>query len=86
MKKSVLIGLLLAVTSSSAYAYVITSQKKTTTFTGSPNTSYYIKCNSGVSKTVVSNPVSWTSTIYNISGQAGEFPNVDSAAKKACNE
>ncbi len=86
MKKSVLIGLLLAVTSSSAYAYVITSQKKTTTFTGSPNTSYYIKCNSGVSKTVVSNPVSWTSTIYNISGQAGEFSNVDSAAKKACNE
>ncbi len=86
MKKSILFGLVLAIASSSAYAYVITSQKKTTTFTGAPNTSYYIKCNSGVSKTVVSNPVSWTSTVYNISGEGGQFANVESAAKKACNE
>lgn len=85
MKTTILIGFALAVASSSAFAYVVSSQKKTTTFTGAPNTSYYIKCNSGSSKTVVSNP-GWTATTYNISGGAGSFPNVDSAAKKACGE
>ena len=86
MKISTLIGLVLVVVSSSASAYQIASQKKTTTFGGAPNTTYNITCNSGASKTVVSNPGSWTSTTYIISGAAGSFSSVDQAAKKACNE
>ena len=85
MKISTLIGLVLVVASSSASAYQVASQKKTTTFGGSPNTTYNITCNSGASKTVVSVP-DWTSTTYNISGAAGSFSSVDQAAKKACNE
>ncbi len=87
MKKSILIGLGLAIASSSAYAYVVSSQKQTKTFGGSPNTTYYIKCNSGVSKTIVSNPVSWTKTVYQIqNGPATQFASVDQAAKAACDE
>ncbi len=86
MKKSILIGLVLAIASSSAYAYVVSSQKQTT-YWGAPNTTYYIKCNSGVSKTIVSNPVSWTNTVYQIqNGPATQFASVDQAAKAACDE
>jgi hypothetical protein len=88
MKKSILIGLVLAITSSSAYAYVISSQKQTKTFGGAPNTTYYIKCNSGISKIIVSNPVSWTNTVYEIQvgGPTTQFATMDQAAKAACNE
>jgi hypothetical protein len=88
MKKSILIGLILAITCSSAYAYVISSQKQTKTFGGAPNTTYYIKCNSGASKTIVSNPVSWTQTLYEIQngGPTTQFSSMDQAAKAACNE
>lgn len=86
MKKSILIGLVLAIASSSAYAYVVSSQKQTT-YWGAPNTTYYIKCNSGASKTVISNPVSWTRNVYQIpNGPATQFATMDQAAKAACNE
>jgi hypothetical protein len=86
MKESILIGLVLAIASSSAYAYVVSSQKKTT-YWGAPNTTYYIKCTSAVSKTIVSNPVSWTKTVYQIqNGAATKFASMDQAAKAACNE
>ena len=86
MKISTLIGLVLVVASSSAFAYQVASQKKTTTFSGAPNTTYNITCNSGASKTVVSNPVSWTETTYSISGAAESFSSLDQAAKSGCNE
>jgi hypothetical protein len=85
MKIPTLIGLVLMVASSSAFAYKVASQKKTNTFGGAPNTTYNIVCNSGAAKTVVSNP-GWTSTTYKISGVGGDFSSVDQAAKKACNE
>lgn len=87
MKRSILIGLILAITSSSAYAYVVSSQKQTT-YWGAPNTTYYIKCNDAASKTIVSNPVSWTKTVYQIQndGPATQFASMDQAAKAACNE
>jgi hypothetical protein len=81
-----LILLFLAITCSTAYAYVITSEKKTTAFGGSTNMTYYIKCDSGVSTTVVSNSVSWTKTVYQIPGSGVQYPNVDTAAKAACKE
>jgi hypothetical protein len=86
MKRSILIGLILAITSSSAYAYVVSSQKKTT-YWGAPNTTYYIKCNNGLSKTIISNPVSWTKTVYQIqNGASTQFASMDQAAKAACSE
>ncbi len=87
MKRSILIGLILAITSSSAYAYVVSSQKQTT-YWGAPNTTYYIKCNSGASKTIISNPVSWTKNVYQIQNgsSATQFASMDQAAKAACNE
>lgn len=85
MKKSILIGLISAITASSAYAYTVTAQKNTKTFGGAPNTTYYIKCNNGLSKTVVSNP-GWTTTTFIISDNGRQFTSMDQAAKSTCGE
>lgn len=86
-EKTIFIGLILAIASSSAYAYVITSQKKTSTFGGAPNITYYIKCDSGVLKSVWQNDVSYTKTVYQITnGGPKQYSSEDQVAKAACKE
>lgn len=87
MKKAILIGIVLAAASSSAFAWTQISQTRV----NDNSDSYSIKCNSGAQTTVTSNVnfaqmKKYFNVMIKANGQTGAFPNLDNAAKQGCGE
>lgn len=86
MNKNLLVGLALAITSSSAYAWIETSQRQEN-FGGSHKIYHSIKCNSG-NTTILVYQASMVLGDYHIDNTQRYFKvkSLDAAAKVACGE
>ena len=86
IKNKILTAICLASISSSAFAYTVISEKPTNDLDGSKIVYYYLKCDSGASKTVIKKHSGLGPQVYYTYNSGVQYPTLDKAAKISCNE